>query len=242
MLPTLFLGMATDAWDRRKMIVAILAAAVAADIGAATAATYSQLLATRVVAGTAAMSVLPLVYSIVSDMYSSEARGAVASAVMAAMGAGTIIGQVLAGLMGPTLGWRSAFLLSAPLGAVLCPLIAYRLVVPPRGAAEGGGDGGAGGGGGGWLYGVARVWSTPTNVMLFAQCIPGSVPWGPCQRRGGREARAGCGAAAAAARCAEGGRRGGQVGGDTGGRFVAPCGHPPMPPTRRACLVPYSQA
>ena len=195
------------------------------------------------------MSILPLGYSVLGDLFPPKSRGSMGTWLIVSMGAGTILGQLMSGLLGPTIGWRTTFVFASLPGVVMTWWCWVSLVMPKRGEmdtaelrrmvemvdvenpVDGGGVGGGGGGntssstanGGGGSGGeedarddssssfenesflnsnvlqhpanpsqqsqaeppskdttelLHTIFSTKTNLLLFAQCIPGSIPWG----------------------------------------------------------------
>jgi hypothetical protein len=96
---------------------------------------YPGLLATRTLTGVSVGGSLPIVYSVLGDLYKAEQRNAVAALASTATGVGVAIGQSLAGFLGPTFGWRLPFLIvSAP--AFLCGFILLFTPEPQRGRKE----------------------------------------------------------------------------------------------------------
>ncbi len=279
----LTVGFYTDRWDRRKLLIGVTVANAASTLLTALSSSYAQLFLLRVVSGGTVMSILPVAYSVLGDLFPPKTRGSMSTALIVAMGAGMIIGQLMSGLLGPTVGWRATFVIASVPGFGMSALAHRYAQMPKRGemdlaearrAAELGGagdledpprksggaysdeanvgggdsdarvpghgfdDGGDGGSGasstGGSASGhsaassssssasapapggcaqnsevqappltlpgsadgtaagaagtagvltsqvalLSTIFRTKTNVLLFAQCIPGSVPWG----------------------------------------------------------------
>lgn len=122
---------------------------------------------------------MPLLYSLVGDLFPAEQRAAASSAVAISQGAGVFVGQSIAGFVGPRYGWRLPFVIVA-VPALLCVgLIAATVSEPPRGMSEAA------------LTGsrvpyrarltrdkVQRIFRSRCNLLVFAQGLPGCVPWG----------------------------------------------------------------
>jgi len=98
--------------------------------------TYRQLYVTRALTGISVGGALPLISSVLGDLYEAKDRPAVMAAVGIGMGTGISVGQGLAGFLGPTYGWRLPFLLvSTP--ALICALLVLLTVQDPeRGGSE----------------------------------------------------------------------------------------------------------
>ena len=51
-----------------------------------------------------------------------------------AMGAGVMLGQLMSGLLGPTVGWRSTFLIASIPGFIMSVVVHQYLEMPKRGS------------------------------------------------------------------------------------------------------------
>jgi len=109
---------------------------------------YWQLLCIRVMTGVAVGGTLPLVFSLLSDMFPESQRSFVSSLAMMSNGAGLVLGQGIAGALGPALGWRAPFALIGVASSAASLALWAAVPDPPRGAMDGPAPGGAGGGGG----------------------------------------------------------------------------------------------
>ena len=100
------------------------------------AQTYRELYCCRAITGFALGGALPLIYSVLGDLYAAEDRHFVNAIVGIGTGAGISLGQGVAGFLGPTLGWRLPFLvISVP--ALLCAaLVLFTVDDPERGSME----------------------------------------------------------------------------------------------------------
>lgn len=125
--------------------------------------------------------VLPLLYSIVGDLFSAKHRSIVSACLATAAGIGVALGQAIAGFVGPTYGWRIPFMV------VSVPTILFAIVAgctvedQKRGANEDEIKD---------LVDVTeykeRIDSTKllaifrnrTNTLVFLQGLPGCIPWG----------------------------------------------------------------
>jgi MFS family permease len=132
----LLAGVLGDALPRRPLLFFFVILSEAACLGTAWVRNFNQLLALRGVAGIALGCVPPLVYSAVADIFPASRRNVAASFVTVATSAGVVVGNLIAGYVGATRGWRTPFIVvSVPclLIALLMPLVARE---PARGHAE----------------------------------------------------------------------------------------------------------
>ena len=98
--------------------------------------TYPQLYACRAVTGISVGGALPLIYSLLGDMFAAEERHAVSSHVGIGVGIGITVGQGVAGFVGPLYGWRLPFLLIS-IPALICAAVFWAVVQDPeRGGME----------------------------------------------------------------------------------------------------------
>lgn len=97
---------------------------------------YWQLFVLRLLTGISIGGCLPLIFSLLSDMYEHEQRSLVSAVVQVAVGMGIAAGQGVAGYIGPWLGWRWPFVIVA-IPAILCAGLMYATTEEPeRGSTE----------------------------------------------------------------------------------------------------------
>jgi MFS family permease len=94
--------------------------------------TYQQLYACRVLTGISIGGAIPIVFSVLGDLYPANQRSIVAAVVTTGSGLGMGIGQVMAGMMDD---WRLPFLIVSIPG-ILCSFAILCFNDPPRGANE----------------------------------------------------------------------------------------------------------
>ena len=98
--------------------------------------TYRQLYICRAITGFAVGGALPLIYSILGDLFAAQDRHVVSAVVSFGTGAGISVGQAIAGFLGPTFGWRLPFLVVA-IPAILVAIAVFLFVQDPeRGGME----------------------------------------------------------------------------------------------------------
>ena len=181
------LGLLADCGSRQQLFVSVVLLGAFATLCTAYVESYSPLFWLRVVSGTATNAVIPIAFSFLGDLYSPDNRSMPSTLVTAAMGVGILIGQVLAGVMGPRMGWRAPFVIISLPGLAAGVFTSLYVSEPMRGQSE---DAVAEmlRGGGGWEGGrVARKldWGAfvdmlhiRTNIILILQAFPGTIPWG----------------------------------------------------------------
>ncbi len=98
--------------------------------------TYTELFVCRILTGISIGGATPVVFSLLADLYSGSKRTSVSTWVGMSMSVGIAFGQLLAGLLGTSYGWRIPFLIVS-IPALLCGvLIISTTEEPERGAQE----------------------------------------------------------------------------------------------------------
>lgn len=98
--------------------------------------TYGQLFVTRALTGVSVGGALPLIASVLGDMYEAKDRSAVMAAVGIGTGCGIALGQGIAGYLGPRYGWRLPFLIVSIPAIVCALLVLFTVRDPERGGNE----------------------------------------------------------------------------------------------------------
>ena len=188
---SLLVGALTDSFNRRNLFVAVVLLGEGPCLATAFVRSYRQLFAMRALTGISVGGSIPLLYSLLGDMVPPSKRAAVSAGVGIAQGLGIAAGQIAAGYLGAQYGWRRPFVVVA-CPAILCALLTLVLVTEPRrGAQEPALKARAATAAGGtasslddeyreridWhkARGIFRI---RTNLLAFAQGIPGCIPWG----------------------------------------------------------------
>jgi MFS family permease len=133
---SLVVGCLADAADRSFLFAGTVMIGEGACLATYFVTSYPQLYVCRAVTGFSVGGALPLIYSILGDLYVPKDRHVVSAIVSFGTGAGLSIGQAIAGFLGPTFGWRLPFAVVA-IPALLCAWAVWIFVPDPeRGAAE----------------------------------------------------------------------------------------------------------
>ena len=131
----ILIGWLADFWNRSPLYAATVFLGEAACLATYFVQTYPQLFVTRLLTGVSISGSLPVIFSVLGDLYPASQRNAAAAIVTTGTGLGTGVGQALAGLLGPTYGWRFPFLIVSIPG-MLCSLLLLCIRDPPRGRKE----------------------------------------------------------------------------------------------------------
>ncbi|GBG25921.1 Synaptic vesicle 2-related protein [Hondaea fermentalgiana] len=144
---------------------------------------YTELLVARAVTGVSVGGAVPLSYSLFGDLWRTTKRGTVVALAGIAMGVGVGFGQIVAGIAGPTLGWRVPFVMVAVPAYFLALVLLVTTQEPRRGTKEEILNQVAASSS--IVYSERITWqkvkvllSCNTVVLLLIQGLPGSLPWG----------------------------------------------------------------
>jgi predicted MFS family arabinose efflux permease len=178
---TLLIGYLTDTGSRKRLL------AIVAMIGSVPCfltgfvQSYEQLYWMRALTGIGVGGVLPLVYSMLADLHPPDRRGAAAGGIALAMGGGIAVGQLIAGFIGPSHGWRMPFIVVAIPAMLIALLFVLTTREPRRGQSE---QSVASGEGDGHYHGkfqwkdLRLIFTTRTNLFIFITSLIATVPWG----------------------------------------------------------------
>lgn len=177
----LYFGYANDRYSRKKLLITtVLLGETACLLTGVPAVTndFGSFVCMRLLTGIGVGGIYPITFSLVSDYVSDRHRAKACAGVDIAWGLGMLSGPLLAGAALQTdFGWRLAFLLAAAPSFPLVLVYALAGREPERGASEAGHVVGTDQAAFG-LTDLKRVFANRTNLLLFLQGIPGSVPWG----------------------------------------------------------------
>jgi Major Facilitator Superfamily len=98
--------------------------------------TYRGLFVCRTLTGFSMGGALPLIYSLLGDMFRADERHKVNSFLGMGTGLGIALGQAIAGFLGPTFGWRLPFLLVATPALICAAIVLVTVEEPERGGME----------------------------------------------------------------------------------------------------------
>lgn len=177
---SIFIGPLADKVNRRDLFAFVVLMGNIPCLLTYWVTTYRQFFWLRTLTGVSIGGATPVLYSLFSDIFPPSQRALASAGVGACMGIGTAVGQVVAGFIGPTYGWRVPFLLVSVPSICLAGLIRIFVVDPRhsknRPVAK-------------LLPGestrllpsldnIKAIFRVRTNQLVFAQAVPGCLPWG----------------------------------------------------------------
>lgn len=181
-LVTIFIGYLTDRISRKTLFIITIIIGEIPCLLTGFAQTYTQLFWLRALTGIGIGGALPLTYSLIGDYFSHRHRTTAAAWITFAQAMGIAAGQFLAGFLGPVYSWRLPFIIVALPNFLLILLFMFTVKEPARGRSE---DNLRELIEKGKVYTAKINWSEyknifkiKSNIILFLQGIPGSVPWG----------------------------------------------------------------
>ena len=128
---SVLVGGLADTANRCKLFMWIVLLGEIACLATYLVTTFEQLLLCRILTGISIGGCGPIVYSILGDCFPGSSRVYVSTFMGLSMSAGISGGQLLAGFMGPTYGWRSPFIVVA-FPAILCGLLVFLTANEPK--------------------------------------------------------------------------------------------------------------
>lgn len=178
----LFIGYYTDKISRRNLFLFIILVGEIPCLLTGFAQTYEQLFWLRALTGIGIGGALPLTFSMIGDYFSHKNRAAAAAWIGLAQGLGIASGQLIAGFLGPEYGWRLPFIIVAIPNFILCIVYFIFVKEPQRGKTEESLkdliEEGKVYTGKINLREYKSLFKIKTNILVFLQGIPGTVPWG----------------------------------------------------------------
>jgi predicted MFS family arabinose efflux permease len=151
------LGHVADRLGPRKVLICCLATFAVANLLTACSGTVPALLAARVLAGSMAAGVSPLLYALVGEAAPSGRRGTWLSIAVSGLLISLLLGTPIGALAGAWFGWSPVFVTLAGASVVLV-WVNYR-VWPPRSGVD------------------VRARSAPLDAMLLAHRLSPTVLW-----------------------------------------------------------------
>jgi len=166
---SLWIGRLADRLPRKSLLVAIMIFGELPCAATYFVETYEQLWVLRVLTGIAIGGAPPLLYSLIGDLVPSTKRPAIAGILFTSLGCGILLGQILAGVLGPDFGWRLPFLLVALPNLGLALIFAAVVKEPERELTQTKGPLSS--------RTLLSPLSVSTNRLLLCQGILGTLPW-----------------------------------------------------------------
>lgn len=130
------IGILADMCNRKYLFCITVVAGGLTSWATGASTTYQELFLARLLNGGFMSGSVPIVFSLLSDLFATSERNTASSALTAMMGMGIIFGQVYAGVVGSEQGWPHAFYVSAILTMVSAALVFFFVKEPIRGGKE----------------------------------------------------------------------------------------------------------
>ncbi|WP_214078206.1 MFS transporter [Mesotoga sp.] len=181
-LISLLWGFLADKYSRKHLLLFSVLVGEIPCFLSAFVQTFPQLFITRALTGIGVGALFPVVFSYAGDAFKESQRAKVNSFLSTAISLGAIVGMVIAGFTGTSLGWRTPFIIVSLPNIVLAFLFFLFAEEPKRGAAEVAVgelvDQGINYIGKVRLSDYKELFKVKTNLILFIQGILGTIPWG----------------------------------------------------------------
>ncbi len=170
---TLFFGYYTDIVSRKKLLIVAILIGEIPCLLTGFVETYNQFFWLRALTGIGIGAIIPITYSLIADYFPASRRSSATAYLGLVVGLGIACGQLLAGMTGPTWGWRICFIIVAIPNFFILLLYAIWGTEPPRGQSDK------------YLSDIGtinlltlkKMFSNKTNILVFAQGMAGTVPW-----------------------------------------------------------------
>lgn len=185
---TLAIGYLTDRADlakklsRKWLLFAVALLGQLSCLASGYARNYEELYWARALTGIGIGGSFPLVFSMLGDYFPPEKRATASATVALSTGLGIGLGQIVAGMLGPKLGWRMPFFVIAIPGIVMNLGFVLLAKEPVRGRHEAAlKDYLAEGHEYKEKFELSQlplILRTKTNLFILLQAVPGCVPWG----------------------------------------------------------------
>lgn len=119
-------GRLADVLGRKRVILAAILIFSAGSAMAAFATTMGQLILFRGLQGLGAGGIMPVVLTILGDIFTLEERAMVQGLFSAIWGTASLAGPALGAFLVSTLGWRSIFFVNLPTGVVAMAVLIWK--------------------------------------------------------------------------------------------------------------------
>ena len=119
-------GRLADALGRKRVILFAIVLFCAASMGASFARSMTQLIVWRGLQGLGAGGIMPVVLTILGDIFTLQERARIQAFFSGVWGTSALAGPALGALLVKTLGWRSIFWVNVPLGIVALVVLTWK--------------------------------------------------------------------------------------------------------------------
>ena len=119
-------GKLADIFGRRRVLMFGLSVFLLGSVLSGLANSMTMLIAMRGLQGLGAGAVMPMVLTIIGDIFTLSERAKVQSLFSGVWGSASVLGPVLGGFLTDNFSWRWVFFVPLPFGAVALAVIAFR--------------------------------------------------------------------------------------------------------------------
>ena len=171
---TLFIGYFTDQVNRIQLLTYIILIGEIPCFLTGFVQSYQQLFWMRALTGIGIGGAIPLIYSLLGDLFPPKKRSAAAGTLGLITGLGMAGGQFLAGAIGPEIGWKIPFIIVAIPNFIIVIIFRIFSNEPERGVQDN-------------LSKLQKskfsikeylsLFKIKPNILIFLQGMFGTVPW-----------------------------------------------------------------
>jgi MFS family permease len=119
-------GRLADALGRKRVLLTAIGLFCAASVLAAASQSMTQLIVFRGLQGLGAGGIMPVVLTILGDIFTLKERAKIQGAFSAVWGGASLAGPALGWVLVDSLGWRSVFFVNLPFGAIGFAVLAWK--------------------------------------------------------------------------------------------------------------------
>jgi MFS family permease len=129
-------GFFSDHMNRVVLLSIVVSLGGLSMIGFGLFRSYEILLFLRMVQGIAYGSIVPIIYSLMSDLFVPSKRARMSAYLTVFLGGGTLFGQLFAGYTAPILGWRGPFIIFGAITLFQGLMLLQCVKEPSRGSLD----------------------------------------------------------------------------------------------------------
>lgn len=132
----LLVGYFTDLMNRCTLFGLVVILGSSSSLATYFVKNYTELFICRIFTGISIGGINPVIFSLLGDLYPGSSRILVSTIIGISQSAGIAAGQFIAGMVGPSLGWRVPFIMVAVPSIVCALLVFFTVSEPKRGDQE----------------------------------------------------------------------------------------------------------